>query len=76
MSVNIDQVLGAQMLFQSAATAFVHRAVAQVLVTITAIRHVLFQGNVNVVRLFEMMLNGFLRAKVAVAILAMRHGVV
>ena len=60
MPVNIDKVLGTQMLFKGASTAFVHWTVAQILVTISAIRKVLIQSHMDVVRLFEMMLDRLL----------------
>ena len=74
MAVNINKMLGPQVLFQRSTTGFVYGTVAQVLVAIGAVSHVLLQCHVNVVRLFQVVLNGLLRAEVAVAILAVRHG--
>lgn len=76
MPMNVDKVLGTQVFLKSAAAAFVHRTVAQKLVTIGAVRQVLFQCDVNIMHLFEMVLNGLLRSKITVAILTVCHGVV
>mmetsp|Transcript_7504 Transcript_7504/g.14661 ORF Transcript_7504/g.14661 Transcript_7504/m.14661 type:complete len:136 (-) Transcript_7504:139-546(-) len=71
--MQVDKVLLTEVLLQGAAASFINWAAPQILVAVLAVRQVLFEGNMNIMSVLKMKLNGLLCPQMAVAIGTVCH---